>query len=297
MCLCECDSTRWHVRPLTISCLLDQETVWREDGCEGESMCVCIHYGHDPRADGTTCAGVLVCVSHRCIDNGLDHVVVDAEKHKAKHTPRSLAQDILAKNGYKSSSPTKEKTTVIKQKTPDVVLPVVIEDSPDALTEAQRLQIEHRRREALERRKQKLAMLAAPIASRSTNHLSEQERTATSRTISVSHRASPTPDYFRETQKRPPATVTSWRSAESMPITAQKNPSRFLDELEAAAADIIKWEEEQVATNAVESECPTISDARAAASDVVGWEMEHQNGETRIVSGASHRLTSCFPSR
>lgn len=99
--------------------------------------------------------------------------LLDVEKNRSRHTPQSLAKEILARNGYQSVPPrtpdatktsvqsAKSTTQPAAQRPPP--LPVVIQrESPETITEEQKRLIELRRREALERRNRQRPAVPPP---------------------------------------------------------------------------------------------------------------------------------------
>jgi hypothetical protein len=127
----------------------------------------------------------------------------DAEKQRAKHTPQSLARDILLRNGYAASEARGEPGTTVSTaalpvsvgvgrgrqgnmpvesmqselSTPSASpqLPRVFA-SPESLTANQLQLIERRRREALERRRRKDALAACASVSSSSLMVQQQVR-------------------------------------------------------------------------------------------------------------------------
>ncbi|KAF1327138.1 hypothetical protein FI667_g7950, partial [Globisporangium splendens] len=239
-------------------------------------------------------------------------LLADVEKNKAKHTPRSLAQEILAKNGYELPSPPKEtrekevtevaapKTPVmavpeaVVPKTPMVVAPVMIEDSPDTITEAQRQQIESRRQQALERRKQKMAMLSAQNSSHSINHEYGIHHSVIGSAVQEycplckSQQRAETLQYqgvVRTEQKQQQHNAVSrGNAAQQAPdrflehhASNQKHHSLFLDDLEAAV-DIINWEENQQVGQACAHEVSP--EEYAVVDHVAQWEAQQAERST-----------------
>ncbi|CAI5731613.1 unnamed protein product [Peronospora destructor] len=252
---------------------------------------------------------------------------------RVKKTPLEIAHEILVKNGY---LPSASQETAISTPAPsvdmengtstseEIQVDTTVQNntstasSPKTLTKEQLKLIETRRQEALARRRRIQQAATAPVSSPIVIRPDSADHNLQSAVVAIQeHRLSP-PQDSRRTSSRPagqPNSIThrvvtpeKTPTTNEVAETEHARPQCFWDDLEAAA-EIVQWENEQMAEVALEQlpatatnfdqefgtvqhevrqptevETPntrppavvSLSQELLAAAEIIQWEKEHE---------------------